>query len=238
MTLTLCSDLSAAGWLTASDGRWDELVCFGPAGFPAYARLRFIPDPVYEGQSENDVDLDEEALSETAQLRMVLDVLSRYTRTPSDCYFCLWDGWGLHEISGLRTPDVRTDATGGDPRSDPSFGSLRPLEAVPAVDSSLPPPVLREAMVVVPNRSYLLFHGAVADLGERGSATRWPGQPSLGTADPAFIWPADHAWCVANDVDPHWAGIGAAASAIAQLVADPRVDVVLADPRAHQPRYR
>ncbi len=238
MTLTLCSDLSAAGWLTASDGRWDELVCFGPAGFPAYARLRFIPDPVYEGQSENDVDLDEEALSETAQLRMVLDVLSRYTRTPSDCYFCLWDGWGLHEISGLRPPDVRTDATGGDREATRRSGRCGPLKRSPRSTRLCRRRCCARRWSSMPNRSYLLFHGAVADLGERGSATRWPGQPSLGTADPAFIWPADHAWCVANDVDPHWAGIGAAASAIAQLVADPRVDVVLADPRAHQPRYR
>jgi hypothetical protein len=86
VTLTLCSDLSAAGWLIASDWPWERLVCFGPAGFPAYARLRFLPDPAYEGQSENDVDLDEDAPSETAQLRLVLDVLGHYIRTPSDCY--------------------------------------------------------------------------------------------------------------------------------------------------------
>ena len=28
----------------------------GPPGFAAYARLRFLTDPTYEGQSENDVD--------------------------------------------------------------------------------------------------------------------------------------------------------------------------------------
>jgi hypothetical protein len=38
VALTLCSDLSAASWLTASDGSWERLVCFGPAGFPGYAR--------------------------------------------------------------------------------------------------------------------------------------------------------------------------------------------------------
>jgi hypothetical protein len=56
--------------------------------------------------------------------------------------------------------------------------------------------------------------------------------------DLAFIWPADHAWCVANDVDPHWAGIGADVSATGQLLADPRLDVVAADPRVDQPAYR
>jgi hypothetical protein len=42
----------------ASDRPWQQLVGFGPAGFPAYARLRFLPDPTYEGQSENDVEID------------------------------------------------------------------------------------------------------------------------------------------------------------------------------------
>jgi len=55
---------------------------------------------------------------------------------------------------------------------------------------------------------------------------------------PAFVWPADHAWFVASDIDPHWAGIGADTRVINQLVADPRLDVVPADPRAAQPAYR
>ena len=43
--LTPCSDLSAAGWIVASARPWQQLVGFGPAGFPVYARLRFLPDP-------------------------------------------------------------------------------------------------------------------------------------------------------------------------------------------------
>jgi len=55
--------------------------------------------------------------------------------------------------------------------------------------------------------------------------------------NPAFIWPADRSWCVADDVDPHWAGIGADRSAIDQLLADPRLDIVRADPREDPPHY-
>ena len=53
-----------------------------------------------------------------------------------------------------------------------------------------------------------------------------------------FIWPADHAWCVAHDVDPHYAGIGASSAAVADLLAQPDLDVVPADPRVEQPYYR
>src|SRR3712207_8763697 len=55
---TLFRSLSTASWLVSGNRRWNELVVFGPAGFPAYARLRFLPDPAFEGQSENDVDDD------------------------------------------------------------------------------------------------------------------------------------------------------------------------------------
>ena len=55
MTLTFCWDLSAADWIARSDLPWSQLVSFGPAGFDGYARLRFLPDPAYPGQSENDV---------------------------------------------------------------------------------------------------------------------------------------------------------------------------------------
>ncbi|MDQ3415537.1 MAG: hypothetical protein M3474_00185 [Actinomycetota bacterium] len=91
--------------------------------------------------------------------------------------------------------------------------------------------------VVIPNRAYFLFHGTVADLGDWGAA-QTPGNHHAGMPDPAFIWPADHAWCVANDVDPHWAGIGTDAATIDQLLADPLLDVVPADPRDDQPEYR
>jgi hypothetical protein len=236
VTLTRCSDLSPADWLTTSDQPWEQLVTVGPAGFAAYARLRFLPDPAYEGQSENDVGLAEDTPSETAQLSVVLDVLSGFTRTPDDCYFCLWDGWGdhVHDSDGGSAPDLRTDTVGAEPGVDPS-GRYRP---VPAIDPTFRPSVSRESMVVVPNRAYFLYRGSVTDLGASGSSPAWPGQLGAGRADPAFIWPADRTWCVANDVDPHWAGIGAAAPAIDQLIADPRLDVVRADPRGRQPHYR
>lgn len=222
MTLTPCSDLSAADWITASDRPWQQLIEFGPPGFPAYARLRFLPDPAYERQSENDVVSDQDDPLQAAQMSAVLEVLTRHTRTPDDCYFCLWEGF----VSQLH--------------NDGPWSRNVPIDpaAKPGVDPSYSPPARHIPMVVVPHHAYFLFHGAVSELGDRGPAAGWPGHPGTDLADPAFIWPADRAWCIANDVDPHWAGIGADTSAIDQLVADPRLDVVPADPHADQPRYR
>jgi hypothetical protein len=169
VALTPCSDVSATDWITASARPWQQLAEFGPPGFPAYARLRFLPDPSYEGQSENDVDVDENAPSETAQLRAVLEVLTRHTRTPGDCYFCLWDGWGrpLHDDGAVRTLDPPTDALGWRPAR---------IGAEPGIDPSFSPSALHEPMVIVPNRAYFLFRGTM-------SRARRPG-PGRGVAGP------------------------------------------------------
>ena len=88
-----------------------------------------------------------------------------------------------------------------------------------------------------PHREFFLYHGSVSENGSWDIATedQAPGQPWL--PEPAYIWPADQAWCVANDVDPHWAGIGAGAEAIEALCADERLDVIPADPAQPQPFY-
>ncbi len=221
MTLTPCSDLSAARWITTSDAPWDRLVTFGPAGFPAYARLRLLPDPEYAGQSENEAETGD-GLPESAQLAAVLEVLSRHTRTPDDCYFCLWDGWFSDSPAdvGVRMVDLPTGP------------------ALPGLAPPVPPTGKLRQQVVVPNRAYFLFHGRLSEVGDWGTALSRPDQPLAEPPGPAFVWPADHDWCVAHDVDPHWIGIGAATSAIDELATHPLLDVVPADPDQDQPRYR
>jgi hypothetical protein len=101
-------------------------------------------------------------------------------------------------------------------------------------DVPLPPAARRGALVEIPHRRYALLHGALHDI-DAWETDLGGGYP---IAPPAFVWPADHRWCFASDVDPHWAGIGADTAAIDQLVSDPRLDVVPTDPRAPQPFYR
>ncbi|WP_280305550.1 hypothetical protein [Nocardia neocaledoniensis] len=88
----------------------------------------------------------------------------------------------------------------------------------------------------IPHRDYWLLHGGLADFADWNSDDpgRWP----YGDCpDPAFIWPADRAWCVTDDVDPHFASIGAGAEAIELLVADSRIDVVPDDPSIEPPYW-
>jgi hypothetical protein len=100
--LAVCSDVSPADWIVASEVAWQQLVGFGPAGFAAYARVRFIPDPVREGQPESEADPDASP-DEVDQWRALLQLLAAGTGDPDDCYFGLWEGWGFPE-SARRWP--------------------------------------------------------------------------------------------------------------------------------------
>lgn len=213
MSLTFCSEVSAADWIVGSDASWEQLVTFGPDGFAAYARLRFVPDPRYDGQKESDAFLPEpdyewplendparDVHARTAeQWRALLELLGAHTRTPDDCYFALWEGWPFPE-----------------PIRAPKFGVPRSAR--------------------IPARSYFLFRGSLSSAGDWGDT----GFSSAGPEpyEHAFVWPADRAWCVACDVDPHWAGIGADAAVITRLIADALLDAVAADPSGEQPAYR
>jgi hypothetical protein len=89
VSLVVCSDLSPAAWIVTSTEPWHRLVTIGPAGFAAYARVRFIPDPTYQGQPEHEADLDASP-GETDQWRAMLHLLAADTIHPDDCYFGSW----------------------------------------------------------------------------------------------------------------------------------------------------
>ncbi|MGZ8179538.1 hypothetical protein ACXVUM_16540 [Williamsia sp. SKLECPSW1] len=78
--------------------------------------------------------------------------------------------------------------------------------------------------VHLPHRSYHLFTGPLSDVGQ------WSTRPTPSMPPAAFIWPADHAWIIAADVDPSWAGISASADTIERLVGQTQLDIVPADP--------
>ncbi|WP_459643588.1 hypothetical protein [Kineococcus sp. NUM-3379] len=202
MSVSPCRDVSAAGWIESSRQPWHRLVSLGPAGFAAYARLRFVPDPTWPGQFEGDVALGPgpDAPSENDQVRAALTVLAAHTATADRCFFAVWDGWGL----------VPTD------------------EATPRMR--------------VPNRDHLLFEGSASDLGDsrqwdrvlrpRDGRGTWADGPC-----PAFVWPADRAWCLTRDVDTHYAAIGASGAAVQDLLDLPHLDVVPADLGEEPPHH-
>ncbi len=139
MRLRHCSDPSVADWLARSGTPPMQLITFGPAGYPAYARLRFIPDPSRPGQDEADADVPDDHPSDIAQARRALHRLAAFTSTPDDCVFLVWEGYSdiplppgpLAELPHRRyavfrgpvsaVDDWEDDMGGGHPVAPPAF---------------------------------------------------------------------------------------------------------------------
>jgi hypothetical protein len=239
VALTVTDVLAPADWIANSTLDWSQLIEFGPSGFAAYARLRFLPDPSHPGQSENDApdEGDEMHAWRMRQWAVLMRTLAARTSTPQDCYVCIWEGYSSSDPDEVMGPPrAPVDAPARMPlqyRDEPNW-HWAPLPIRPRKDPRTP-------MVVVPNRRYYLFRGTVEDAArwraDGGSEELRVEHVRLHPPELAFVWPADRAWCVAFDVDPHWAGIGAPRDVIEALVADENLDAVPADPDAEQPRY-
>ncbi len=117
----------------------------------------------------------------------------------------------------------------------PIFGALfvnhSPV-AQPAPKNARDVEAVKGPLVVLPHRRYLLYSTTIDGLDDWDELFKTPFNSA-----PNFVWPTDHRWCVASDVDPHWAGIGADVDVIDQLVASSDLDVVRADPADDQPTY-
>ncbi|HPU12170.1 MAG TPA: hypothetical protein PLQ19_00065 [Aeromicrobium sp.] len=95
-----------AAWITRPGFDPNRLIHFGPPGFPSYARLRYIRDPLEGGEQEADVIVPPDHPSEITLAWHAVGHLLRFTGTPDDLYFCVWDGWGaavdFHAIWWMR----------------------------------------------------------------------------------------------------------------------------------------
>ncbi|MGH9101648.1 MAG: hypothetical protein ACRDYD_01475 [Acidimicrobiales bacterium] len=145
-----------------------------------------------QGPSEGRLYLpDAEALCE--QLR-------RFTTTPEECFFCLWDGY----------------AFGGVPLTAQGAPPAAPLpDPVPSAVRSGP-------VVALPQREYLLYTGPVEAITAPTGLDR--GQ----TAN--LAWPADRAWCVASEIDLTSSYVGGPSALVERLLDDGRIEALPASP--------
>lgn len=198
-------DVAHADWFATSDAPWTQLCSLGPSGFEQYGRLFH---PLREGADENDPDelVNVEGHLNHPHLERLVDVLARYTSTPDDCFFGLWDGFG--DIHG-----------------SPAVGLLRVGRGKPAdVPPAFPSEVLTGARVEIPGRSYLLFRGQLLDAGQWGAADLEPGHPRS-INSPNLMWPLDRTWFVASEIDVPWTGVAGSSALLEELMADTLLDV-------------
>lgn len=78
----------------------------------------------------------------------------------------------------------------------------------------------------LPNRAYHVFTGPLAAARTSFAMAPWSHQSAN------LFWPADHAWCVATEVDLAWTFVGAPRSCIEALLTDPRLHARATTPAA------
>lgn len=214
--------LDVATWFTDSDDSWIRLSCFGPSGFAQYGRLLHTLDPGAD-ETDDDALVDVEGHLGREQLLALVDVLGRHTSTPDDCFFALWEGFG--DIHG--SPSVAVMTAGND-------GSTSGPVVIPP---AFPAEVMDAPRLSIPGRSYFLFRGPLAEAGTWPAADLLPGHPR-DLNSPNLMWPADHSWFTATEIDQPWTGVAGSAELIAELLADPTLDFEEVEPSDHPPYRR
>jgi hypothetical protein len=207
-------DVAKADWFAHSSDHWAQLCSIGPSGFAGYARLFHPVSPdADEADSETFWGNLEGHLDQEVLIRL-LAVLERHTATSDECYFGLWEGFA--EIEG--SPAVmRFDGR--------------------TIPPAFPPEVMAGPRLRIPAREYLLFRGPLTKAGQWGAADELPGEPRE-INSPNLIWPADHSWFVATEIDLPWTGIAGSTELIADLLADEALDVKATQPSPDLPYWR
>ena len=224
MALTFEPDVSQADWFARSGEDWAQLCSIGPSHFPRYARLFH---PLRPGGDPNDPYelMNLEGDLESDPLHRLVRVLERHTTTPQDCYFCLWEGFG--DIHGGASAGMLY----GD--DDPRAAHWKP----PVVPPAFPAEVMNGPRVRIPARNYLLFRGPLDEAGQWGAADLVPGDVRP-INSPNLMWPADHAWFVATEIDLPWTGVGGSTELIEALMADESLDTERVEPSADLSYWR
>lgn len=209
MPLSPLSDTSAADWFLDAEADWWTKVCLGPPGFEAYARVWPWSDS--DGEPEN-------------SFPVLQRVLRRHTRTPVEGFAALWDGWGGFEGVPQDT-GLRHAVPLGSSDEDIAAARQRTADAMRVhCEPAFEPAFLAAPKLSIPNREFYLFTGRLDEPIAWGEADYFPGNPREYETIPALMWPADHAWFVAADVDPDWIGVGGSQSLIDSILADPNLD--------------
>jgi hypothetical protein len=142
-----------------------------------------------------------------SQVRALGELLSRHTRTPARCWFCLWDGYGYFTEGAVTFVRAYRDSPAGrwarwrDENVRVSFRRARP-RALPG-----------SRVTPNPQRSYLLFTGSV------NQAAGWRDGPNI-------WWPDDQAWCVSSEIDLPYTYVGGSRELIDKVLQSPGLEVV------------
>lgn len=205
-SLTWAQVARANGRAMHPSAEWEQISSPAPFRLEDAPRGRSRPgDPIWG-------ELD------TWALDALCSILARHTSTPEQCYFAVWEGCGLlHGPAATAVAYFAPDGVVPEPE---------PIKAAPAewqLDLSGP-------TFSLPGRdNYYLFEGRVREAVQIGY---WNDERSFDPQSPHFFWPADHAWCVATEVDYDSTFIGGTRPLVDELCGSDVLEVLEIAPDA------
>jgi hypothetical protein len=146
--------------------------------------------------------LDEDRISQGVLYGRLRVYLADDTKTPEDCFHALWDG----SVSSMYGDALRG--------TSPWF----PAGVLNGPKLRVPPGL------PIPARQYLLFRGPLDEIGHWGARELTTGSPKDGELPaPHLLWPGDHRWFVATDVDSDFTWVGGSQGLIGAMNRDPKL---------------
>lgn len=153
-------------------------------------------------------------------LAALTEHLGRATRSPDETTAAVWNGWGeLHPDSTGIIVLLSDDTPESDRAHLEAEARQQMLEEMRAAVAPEVAAILDSGPLFDwPGREMLLLHTSLAEL----SDPDWPDAGGIAGPMPQMLWPADHSWVVASEID--WDST---------IVAGSRalIDAVLADER-------
>lgn len=191
---------------TPTDGDWHE---------------RPAPDGrVFTAPAEG--ELEPELLAHLAQM------LVAHTATPDDGYAAVWEGWG-GLLGGYRhrSSSASFGWLSDQQHREVMYQSLRDRFNNPFRRAKWEPGVLSDEIskgsrLELPDRAHVLFRGALRAFAAADEAAELPWQD----APLSILWPADHAWVMASEIDFDSTIVGGSVELIQAICADQRLEAL------------
>ncbi|WP_287933516.1 hypothetical protein [Arthrobacter sp.] len=222
--------------------RWaDVAAANGKAIHPAVQFATIAGTGVGEGATVDGrlVSPPPEGQLDGAQLCTLAGILSGHTTTTEEVFLAVWDGWGwLNGGSSLSVSLIE----GGSPGASFPDGGLgvdsdnlallqqaweQAKEQVRMLQAATPAVAGETPDVAGGFREYLVFRGTAHNLATPPWTAAYPGADSQ---SPNLAWPADHAWCVATEIDFDSTLVGGTAEAISAVVHSPELEALEVSP--------
>lgn len=152
-----------------------------------------LPD-YFEAYARIPNDPEHEGCLPLEHTAVLATILNHATSSPDLCYYAVWEGFGEPMIVRLLEP-------GEIPRPPEKPRRRR----------------FHEPQLILPGREYRVFSGPL------DAATTSMSPSEFSYQSPNLWWPADHAWCVASEIDLDETFVGASRNCIDRILADPRL---------------